>query len=322
MSMTLNVMMKSFRLKIFPFAVFFIACTVLCPISRAENVDTPLSNRLAKYPEVLVKYGQKKITRQEAMELLQDRDLSQVDDVEFEEILKRILEEKIYLDIISFFLEKYDFKPSYQMAYDYLQSSQGKLPSELVKSYNRNQNIQQLASDKNYQLTVATLLYLKKHNPETTYVSPDEIEFFYRVNQNIFLHDVKVSVAFLAVEKTQVDSRKIINQTYSKLLQGVSFEKLAEQLNANLPKKFYEPAYQARLLEKAAELESGEYSSIMEFDDSFAIVMVKNREQPKYISLQDASFFIQSIIESRKCAAELEKILEKSLQLIDVEYFF
>ena len=208
------------------------------------------------------------------------------------------------------------------MTYEYLSTSQAKLPKELLGHYNKGKNLSTLASDTNYQLTVAALLYLKKNYPETTNVTPEEIEFFYRVNQNIFMYDAKVSVNFLAIERDKENSRELINRAQSQLKQGVSFDKLAEEFNKKLPAKFYEPEFQARLLENAAELKEQEYSEIMEFPDSYAIIMVRNREAPKYIPLENVSFFIQSIIESRKCANELEKILEQALQTIEVTYFF
>ena len=304
--------------------VIFLVFSMFQPLLYAESVgaETILLNRLSKLPEVLVSYGKKTITKNDALKLLKNYDLKDVDDVELLEILKDTIEEKIYLDIIAFYLEHNNFKPSYQMTYEYLSTSQAKLPKELLGHYNKGKNLSTLASDTNYQLTVAALLYLKKNYPETTNVTPEEIEFFYRVNQNIFMYDAKVSVNFLAIERDKENSRELINRAQSQLKQGVSFDKLAEEFNKKLPAKFYESEFQARLLEKAAELKEQEYSEIMEFPDSYAIIMVRNREAPKYIPLENVSFFIQSIIESRKCANELEKILEQALQTIEVTYFF
>lgn len=313
--------MKNFKI----FLLTFLLLIGFSPAFCAENAGVEanlLTRKLAKYPEVLVKYGKNEIKRVQAYELLKYHDLKDVDDAEFDDLLRSAVEEKIYSDIVVFFLEKYNVKPSYQMAYDYLIKSQEKLPLELVKLRNKDKNLQELASDKQYQLTVAALMYLKKHYPASTGVTAEEIEFFYRANQNVFMYEAKVSVGFLAIEKQLQNSRALINQALNKLKQGVPFDRLAKDFNKDLPKKFYEPLYQANLLEKAAELKSGEYSDILEFDDSYAIVMVKKRELPEYIPLENCSFFIQSIIEGRKCAVELENILDKSLQLIDIDYFF
>ena len=290
--------------------------------ANSDGAETILLNRLSKLPDILVSYGKKTITKSDAVKLLKNHDLTDADDIELLERLKDAIEEQIYLDIVAFFLEKYNFKPSYQMTYDYLETSQKKLPTELVGYYNKGQNLSVLASDKNYQLTVAALLYLKKHYPETTKVTLEEIEFFYRVNQNIFRYDAQLAVNFLAIEKKIENSKELINKAHSQLKQGVKFDNLAEEFNKNLPEKFYEPAYQAQLLAKAAELKSGEYSPVLNLSDSYAIIMVKNRESAKYIPLEHVSFFIQSIIESRKCAVELERILTKALELIKVEYYF
>ncbi|MBQ9789776.1 MAG: peptidyl-prolyl cis-trans isomerase [Lentisphaeria bacterium] len=305
-------------------AFLLLLTLIIIPLRAVESEESEiiLSNRLAKYPEVLVRCGEKVFSKKDAINLLKKQNLKNIDDNELAEILKETIEEQVYLEIVSAFLKKYDFSPSYQMAYDYLAASQAKMPTKILNLQNKNRKIEELASDKHYQLTVAALLYLKKYYPENTHVSADEIEFFYRVNQNIFMDEAKVSVSFLAIEKNQENSRETINHAVSQLKQGVAFEKLAEKFNENLPKKFYEPFYQARLLEKAAELDSGEYSEILEFADSYAIVMVRNREEPKYIPLSEVSFFIQSIIESRKCAIELEKILSEALESIKVEYFF
>lgn len=290
---------------------------------QAENI-AKFEQRFEKLPNILVKYGEREIDKKTAFKALFERykDLDKKSDAEVLDRLKDVVNDKIYLDITALFLTRYNFEPNYDRTYNYLIDSEKKLPKELKKLQYQSKNIHELASDKTYQLTVATLFYLKKHFPDKTKVTPSEIEFFYRANQNVFMYDAVIDINFIAVDKKLSNSRSLINHAYAQLLQGVAFEKLAEIYNKDLPRKYYTPATQARLIEEASILKVKEFSPVIEEENVYAIVQMKSKEAPKYIPLKSASFFIQSTIESRKCAVELQNILEKSLKHLNIEYFF
>ena len=124
--------MKNFKI----FLLAFLLLIGFSPAFCAENAGFEanlLTRKLAKYPEVLVKYGKNEIKRVQAYELLKYHDLKDVDDAEFDDLLRSAVEEKIYSDIVVFFLEKYNVNPDDLNNYDLVVDTTYATPDEICE---------------------------------------------------------------------------------------------------------------------------------------------------------------------------------------------
>jgi hypothetical protein len=106
-------------------------------------------------------------------------------------------------------------------------------------------------------------------------------------------------------------------------MQGVPFEKIAKNINARLPEKFFGTQnFPPEIAVYAAKLPINQPSEILTFPNYYAIIQVSQKERPEYIPLQDAAFFIRTELESRKCGIYLEKLLHKLLEQNPVKRHF
>ena len=209
------------------------------------------------------------------------------------------------------------------MTAKYLEDSIKQFPSELRKKKYKNSKIQTLAADNDRQISVALQLYLKKKHPAEIAVNNDEIEYFYRINQPMFMHDAKINLAFIATAKNSPNARKTIDDAHSMLMQGVRFEKLAEEINSKLPENFFGiDTFPPEMIVTAAQMPVDEPSAVLEFPNYYAIIKISSKQPPEYIPLANASFFIKSELESRKSGIYLEKLLNKLLFEAKVKYHF
>ena len=294
-------------------------------IKNQEKVrrEKKLALSLAKYPDTVVSFANHKLTKKDVVALILKHhpDFEEYSFDELMDAVKRVIDEKIYYTLLSDFLTEKGFPPSQKSASKFLQDSLKKFPPELRRKKYKNSTINTLAADPDLQLTIALQSYLKKNKPDQINVSDEDVEFFYRVNQTVFVHDAKVDIAFIAVDKKETDALKLINQAHSLLLQGVKFDRLAKEINAKLPPDFFgTDGIPPEMVQKAAELPHNEPSAVLDMPEYYAIVKVTAKQEAKYIPLKNAAFFIRSELESRKSGLYLERLLGELLSAANIRF--
>ena len=99
------------------------------------------------------------------------------------------------------------------------------------------------------------------------------------------------------------------------LIQGVPFEKLAGEINAKLPENFFGiRQFPPEIAAYAAQMEINTPSDVLEFPNYFAIICIKEKQEPQYIKPEKAAFFIRTELESRKSGIFLEELLSELLE--------
>lgn len=313
--------------KFFSFFLFILLSAAVA----GENADAERRRRegklalsLGKYPEVMVEFGKYRITKKDVVRLIIEKhpDFEEYSYDELMDTVQQVTDEKIYFTVLADFLRKEGFAPSHQLTLKYLREAVEKFPPELRKLKFKNSALQTLAAEPERQLTVALLSYLKKKKAAEIYVSDEDVEYFYRVNQNIFTRDAKLDISFIAVEKKQPDALKIIKNAHAMIMQGVRFGKIAEEINKKLPKELFDAKkFPAEIAAHAAQMPLDEPSDVLEFPNYYAIIRVTQRQQPQYIPLKDAAFFIRTELESRKCGKYLETLLYQLLEKIPIKRY-
>ncbi len=293
--------------------------------SETQRREKKLLQTLKQFPDVMVTFDKHSFRKKDVVKwLLQSH--PDFEDYSYNELLdaiERTVDEKIYYTVLSDFLRAEGFQPSQRMTAKYLEDSIKQFPAELRKKKYKNSKIQTLAADNDRQISVALQLYLKKKHPAEIAVNNDEIEYFYRINQPMFMHDAKIDLAFIATAKNSKNARKTIDDAHSMLMQGVRFEKLAEEINSKLPENFFGiETFPPEMIVTAAQMQIDEPSAVLEFPNYYAIIKISSKQPPKYIPLANASFFIKSELESRKSGIYLEKLLNKLLSEAKVKYYF
>ena len=298
--------------------IVLVLFAVFCNAQTAEaEREKKLALSFAGYPSVMAEFGKHKLFKKDIIKLViaKHPDFEKYSFDELKDVTEQIVDEQIYFTLLSDFLAAEGFAPSYKMTLQYLEDSIKKFPFEIRKLKFKNSAVQALAAEPDRQLTVALQNYLKKKKPSEITVSNEDVEFFYRVNQNIFTKDAKLDISFIAVEKKQPDALKKINDAYSMLMQGVRFGKIAEEINKALPKELFDiDRFPAEFAVRAAEMPIDEPSGVLEFQNYYAIIQVTNKQPPQYIPLKDAEFFIRSELESRKCGKYLESLIYQLLE--------
>lgn len=293
-------------------------------LSESVRREKKLALSLAKHPEVMAQFGTHKLTKKDVIKLViaKHPDFEEYSFEELTDAVQQVMDEKIYFTILADFLKKEGFPPSQQRTLQYLRTAIKKFPPEMRKLKFRNSALQTLAADPERQLTVALQSYLKKKKPSEIAVSNEDVEFFYRVNQNIFTHDAQLNIAFIAVDKKQPDALKTINDAHSMIMQGVNFGKIAERINQKLPKELFDVnKFPAEIAAHASKMPLNEPSEVLNFPNYYAIIQVTGKQQPKYIPLKDAEFFIRTELESRKSGRYLEKLLYQLLEKTPVKRY-
>ena len=129
------------------------------------------------------------------------------------------------------------------------------------------------------------------------------------------MHDAKIDIGFIAVDKKADNAEKSINHAHSMLMQGVPFEKLAGEINAKLPENFFGiRQFPPEIAAYAAQMEVNTPSDVLEFPNYFAIICIKEKQEPQYIKPEKAAFFIRTELESRKSGIFLEELLSELLE--------
>ena len=305
--------------------ISFVTLSILCfftvfavPKTVDENTrrEAKLLLTMKKYPEVMAEFNGHKFTVKMVAKWVMEKhpDFEDYSYPELLDAIEQVLDEKIYYTIVADFLEKEGFPPSQQATEKYLRQSINRFPGELKKLKYRNNTVTSLAADPDRQLSVALQNYLKKKKPAEISVKNEDIEYFYRVNQNIFMHDAKLDIAFIAVAKKEKNSIRTITDAHSKLAQGMLFEKLANEINSRLPENFFgADGFPPEIAAKAAQMPLNEPSEVLEFPNYYAIIQLNQKQEPKYIPLKNAEFFIKTELESRKSGIYLEKLLNELL---------
>ena len=305
--------------------IVLVLFAIFCNAQTAEaEREKKLALSFAGYPSVMAEFGKHKLLKKDIIKLVLAKhpDFEKYSFDELKDVTEQIVDEQIYFTLLSDFLAAEGFAPSYKMTLQYLEDSIRKFPLEIRKLKFKNSAVQALAAEPDRQLTVALQNYLKKKKPSEITVSNEDVEFFYRVNQNIFTKDAKLDISFIAVEKKQPDALKKINDAYSMLMQGVRFGKIAEEINKALPKELFDiDRFPAEFAVRAAEMPIDEPSGVLEFQNYYAIIQVTNKQPPQYIPLKDAEFFIRSELESRKCGKYLEALLCQLLEKTPVKRY-
>ena len=238
--------------------IVLVLFAVFCNAQTAEaEREKKLALSFAGYPSVMAEFGKHKLLKKDIIKLViaKHPDFEKYSFDELKDVTEQIVDEQIYFTLLSDFLAAEGFSPSYKMTLQYLEDSIRKFPLEIRKLKFKNSAVQALAAEPDRQLTVALQNYLKKKKPSEITVPDEDVEFFYRVNQNIFTKDAKLDISFIAVEKKQPDALKKINDAYSMLMQGVRFGKIAEEINKALPKELFDiDRFPAEFAVRAAEM--------------------------------------------------------------------
>ncbi len=313
--------------KIFCITLFFVCLwgsTQTRKVNETARREEKLALSLDKCPAVAAEFGTHKITKKELIKLViaKHPDFEDYSFEELEDAVQQVIDEKIYFTVLSDFLTREGFAPSYQRTLKYLQNSIKYFPLEMRKRKFKNSAVQSLAAEPERQLTVALQSYLKKKNPAQITVSDEDVEFFYRVNQNIFTRDAQLNIAFIAVDKKRPDAKKVINDAHSMLMQGVRFGKIADDINKKLPKELFDTnKFPSEIAAHAAKLPLNEPSEVLEFPNYYAIIQITHKQQMQYIPLKEASFFIRTELESRKSGKYLETLLYQLLEKIEIKRY-
>ena len=310
--------MKKYLFIVLLFAVF---CSFAQESAKREE---KLALSLAQYPAVIAEFGKHKLLKKEVIKLVVKKhpDFENYSFDELKDVVERIIDEHIYFTVLADFLAGEGFAPSQKMTLQYLRDAIGKFPPELRKLKFKNSAVQSLAAEPERQLTVALQSYLKKKKPSEIAVSDDDVEFFYRVNQNIFVREAQIDIAFIAVDKKQPDALRKIKDAYSMLMQGVRFGKIADEMNKNLPKELFDvKRLPSEIAAYAAKMPLDEPSEVIDFPNYYAIIKVTSKKPPEYISLKDAEFFIRTELESRKSGKYLEILLYQLLEKTPVKRY-
>lgn len=292
------------------------------PVNETLRRTKKLETALSDMPDIMAEFGRHKITKSDIIKILleQHPDFEDYSYTELTDAVRKTVDERIYYTIVSEYLTKQGFPPGKNATVKYLENSIKNFPPELRKLKYKNSAVNSLASEPDRQLSVALQSYLKKKKPQEIAVNDDEIEFFYRLNQNIFLHNAQINISFIAVSKNAVNAEKTIKNAHSLLMQGMNFEKLAEKINASLPENLFDSqSFPPEIAAHAAKIPLDEPSEILTFPNYYAIIKVTQKQKPQYIPLKHAAFFIRTELESRKSGIYLEKLLYQLLKKTPVK---
>lgn len=311
------------KVLLFLFAVNL--CALLCAQQKTDEQqrrEKKLLQTFSGYPDVPVTFGKHQLTKKDIVRLLLEKhpDFEDYSYPELNDAAQRVIDDEIYYILCREFLSDAGFTPSRESAYKYLADAMKKFPPELKKLKYHNNTIHSLAADRELQLSVALQNYLRKKNPQAINVTDEEVEYFYRVNQNIFMHDAKIDIGFIAVAKNTPDALTVINNAHSLLQQGVHFDRLANKINKNLPEDFFDKKqFPPEMAAYAAKLPVNEPSKVLEFPKYYAIIRINHKQEPSYIPLKNAAFFIRNELESRKSGIFLEQLLYDLLKKYPVK---
>ena len=186
--------------------IVFVLLAVFC---NAQETDTAtesekkLALSFSGTPAVMAEFGKHKLLKKDIIKLVLAKhpDFENYSFDELKDVTEQIIDEQIYFILLADFLAAEGFAPSHKMTLKYLEDSIRKFPPEMRKLKFKDSAIQTLAADYDRQLTVALQTYLKKKKPSEIAVPDEDVEFFYRMNQNIFTKDAKLDISFIAVEK-------------------------------------------------------------------------------------------------------------------------
>ena len=308
-----------------------IITVLLCSFIFLLHADTEIQRRekklfqtMQKFPDVMASFKHHVFKKQDVIKWILTTH-PDFEDYSYDELLDAIektVDEQIYCTLLSDFLTDAGFSPSREMTATYLKDSIKQFPKELRKIKYKNSTINSLAADSDRQISVALQKYLKKKHPDIIAVNDDEIEYFYRINQPMFMHDAKIDLSFIATAKNSKDSLQIINNAHTMLMQGVRFEKLAEEINSKLPENFFGmDSFPPEMIANAAKMPIDEPSAVLEFPNYYAIIKISSKQPPKYIPLKNAAFFIRTELESRKSGIYLEKLLNELLRKTEIKHY-
>ena len=293
-------------------------------ISVQQQREQKLMQTMSAYPDILVSFNDRNLNKQTVIKLMlkYHPDFEDYTSEELTDAIRRVTDEEIYYILCIDFLKKNGFAPSQQMAFQFLRDAMQQFPAELKKLKYKNKTLQTLASDRDTQLNIAIRRYLKEKKADEIKVNTDEIEYFYRVNQNIFMHDAKINISFIATAKSDPAAFKTLKNASYMLKQGVRFDKLAQKINSKLPKDFFKmQGFPPEMAARAAKMQLNTPSHIIEFPNYYAIIMVSQKNQPSYIPLAKAEFFIKTELESRKSRIFMENLLNQLLKNTEIKRF-
>ncbi len=146
-------------------------------------------------------------------------------------------------------------------------------------------------------------------------ISPHKVETYYLAHKNDFKMDDEVKLRMIVLNKTNgpalPDARKMAEEIVAKLKNGDSFEENAKLYSQRVQQRagaewFQTSQLRKELAEATAKLKAGERTDVIDFPDSFYLVLVEETRPAHIKSLGDVRGEIEKDLLSQE-RARLEK---------------
>ncbi len=292
-------------------------------------------------PDPVAKIGQRIIDRECAIRLLNSQTGENVS-VSRQEVvlrLRQLLEPQIEIAVLESLLQRHQLTPGPELVKSEAQSRFNLLPdSYRVKllaelreqGLTFNAYIEQLSQKKDEQLKAAIATWLEQTNRNLFEVSDAEAEDYYRTRQGLFL--IPEQVTFSRIELGKISNSRSLEQSQqlmesiaARLLQGESFEGMAEQFNeraGETQETLPRVALPKALKEILFSMRSGEISGVIVLTDSLVIVRVDKLESEHYIPFAEVKEFIKEQLLNSKIRHYLALEIRRERDKLELEFYF
>ncbi len=286
------------------------------PVAAAELPD----RRFSRFPEVVARIDGRPVELASILKGVRPAELPPAGSSaeELAAFLKARIERNLYRQVIDDLLREAGRTPSRELAARHLSWVLSLLPRGLAGM--TPEMAARLIDSPDYQLNVALHYYFASREPEAIQVSDQEMERFYRLNQQEYLVPERVDLAVLKIDRSRPQAREAAEGARARLLQGEAFERVASELD---PERHSAPSPELLALLRAGKIaaESGVIGEVIELDDGFYVVMGKGRIPPYYVPLEEAAPYLRQQLMGGKVARALEALLRRELAKRKIEYF-
>ncbi len=252
---------------------------------------------LAKFSEPLASIDGRDITRAMVAERLSEvapEVVVKLNDDQFTELIRKIVYELLDEEAVRRILHGTELEPSPELVRRELMNVWETLKLEgnprLMAPEARDRLIERMATDPRKQFQVAALLWIRREFQEKLTMAPEEVENFYRENQQRFLQPAAAEFSLLVLPRSGEAAAQLQEKNRSaidaRLRQLESFESIATDYpqpgEAQLAVLRREPA----VLDAVARLERDGSYAVLELPEAIVWVRLDRRRPAAYLPLE------------------------------------
>jgi parvulin-like peptidyl-prolyl isomerase len=311
------------------------ALLLLCSAATAQTSKTKSSSsgRFNFLPEVIAEVNQQKITRDTMVKTLRqqltDEELAQFSQAQIKSCLREIVNEIIDRLIITKMLAAENIVPSAELVLSEFRKNFAKLSPEqqaiaikkfsdksiTIAEYEKN-----ISSDPKEQFRVATLLWAEKKFADEIKISDEQLENYYRQNQDIFAFPAMVTLSQILIRSGK-NAKDRAETALSRLHQGEDFGKVAAEFSDCETSKLhggYLGKFRAdgtllpEIQDAAFTMKAGSTSGIITVDKvGYVILHINSKIDSGYLSLSDTAIMIRNRLQEQIMKKKIQELLLK-----------